>query len=308
MIVVQTPPAVEPITVAEVKAYCRIDGSNAEPAPSAISGVALASPAAAGNVDNGAHRYLVTFVTADGETEAGAVSAAVTVADESVNGQVRLTGIPTGGAAVTSRKLYRTAAGGSTYLLLATLADNTTTAYTDNIADASLGAGAPSSNTTADPLLATLIAAARGHAEQELKRKLITQTLDAYFDSFPSEILLPPLQSVTSIVYTDDAGDEQTLSASLYTVDAVSIPARIVPAYGQAWPSTRDQPNAVRVRFVAGYGLAAAVPNCVKQWMLLDVKAMYDNRDKMASGTSFASLPSVYVDGLLDPERVHGWI
>jgi hypothetical protein len=44
---------------------------------------------------------------------------------------------------VTSRKLYRTAAGGSTYLLAATIADNSTTTYTDSLVDGSLGAAAP---------------------------------------------------------------------------------------------------------------------------------------------------------------------
>ena len=39
---------------------------------------------------------------------------------------------------VIARKIYRTKAGGSTYWLLATIADNTTTTYTDTAADASL--------------------------------------------------------------------------------------------------------------------------------------------------------------------------
>lgn len=321
-LVVYTAPATEPLTLDEVKQFCRIDGTNAEPAPTAPT-AALASPAAAGNVDDGAHRYLVTFVTADGETEAGVPSSAVTVADKSVNGRVALTAIPVGGAAVTSRKLYRTAAGGSTYLLLATIADNTTTSYTDNIADSALGAGAPATNTTGDPLLNLLIKAARQAAELELRRYLVTQTVDAYLDAFPCidvrrldqehpyfaarEIRLPPLQSVTSITYTDGEGAEQTLDTSLYTVDAASIPARIVPAYGTTWPTTREQPNAVRVRFVAGYGAASAVPQCVKHWMLTRIKTTYDQRDQLREGGA-SLLPTPFVDGLLDPERVRGWL
>ncbi len=53
----------------------------------------------------------MTFVTADGETDGGDVSASLTVADKAVNGQVTVSNIPVGGSAVTSRKLYRTAAG-----------------------------------------------------------------------------------------------------------------------------------------------------------------------------------------------------
>src|SRR5687768_6622810 len=173
MLRIVTEPTVEPVTVAEVMAWARIDSSNVEPAPSLIT-VALASPAVAGNVDNGAHRYLATFVTASGETQAGAVSAAVTVADKTVNGKVELTAIPIGGALVTARKIYRTTAGGATYLLLATIANNTATIYTDNIADSSLGAAAPSTNTTSDPMLSMLITAARRVAESMTGRALIT--------------------------------------------------------------------------------------------------------------------------------------
>ena len=168
-LVVVTPPTTEPLTLDEVASHCRLDATNQEPAPSAPT-AALVSPAAAGNVDNGAHRYLVTYVTADGETQAGIVSSAVTVADKTINGKVLVSGIPLGGSSVTARKLYRTVAAGATYLLLATIADNTTTTYTDNIADSALGAGAPTTNTTGDPLLNMLIQAVRQHAETYLKR------------------------------------------------------------------------------------------------------------------------------------------
>lgn len=316
---VYTAATTEPLTVDEVKQFARIDGTNAEPAPSAPT-VALASPAAAGNVDNGAHRYRITFVTADGETEAGTPSSAVTVADKTVNGKVQLTAIPVGGAAVTSRKLYRTAAGGSTYLLLASLADNTTATYLDNIADASLGAGAPSANTTEDPLLNLLIKSATAAAQQELGRYLITQTIDAIFDSFPCgnyadpvradyAIRLPPLQSVVSITYLDADGVQQTLDPSLYDVDASAEPrfSRIEPSYGNAWPSTYPVQNAVTIRTVMGYGAAGAVPGIVKNWMLVRIKTLWDNRDGLVLGPSgLAQMPTDFVDSLLDPERVHG--
>jgi hypothetical protein len=63
---------------------------------------------------------------------------------------VALSSIPTGtSGVVTSRKVYRTAAGGSQLKLLATLADNASTTLTDSTADASLGANVPTSNTAA---------------------------------------------------------------------------------------------------------------------------------------------------------------
>lgn len=302
--------AAEPVTAAEVCAHARIDASNVEPAPGVIT-AALPGTPVAGNVDNGAHRYRATFVTSTGETDGGTISAAVTVADKTVNGKVALTAIPIGGALVTSRKLYRTAAGGTAYLLLATIADNTTTTYTDNIADSSLGAGVPTANTTSDPLLNVLIASARASAEQQLNRYLVAQTLDAYFDSFPRkspyEFSLPPLSTVTSITYVDEDGATQTLAASGYVVDAKSKPARISLAYNEDWPDTRVQNNAVTIRFVAGYGAAATVPQSIKQWMLLRIATAWENRFALVIGTSgMVELPPAFVDGLLDPERVYG--
>lgn len=312
-ITVYTAPTTEPLTVAEVMEHCRIDSGGAEPAPDAPT-VALAG-AGAGNVDNGAHRYLVVFGTADGKTQGGTVSAAVTVADKTVNGKVALSAIPLGGSMVTYREIYRTAAGGSTYLLLATIADNTTTTYTDNIADSALGAGAPTANTTTEPLLNILIASARRAAEAELHRYLITQTLEARFDEFPDAddaddaLLLPPLQSVASITYIDIDGATQTLDAAQYLVDAYSAPARITPAYGYAWPSVRDQMNAVTVRFVAGYGAASAVPQGIKNWMLYRIATLYQSRSQLVIGAGgLVEIPPSFIDSLLDPERVRARI
>jgi len=108
-------------------------------APTACTG-ALAG-AGAGNVDNGDHYYKITYVNAAGETELGTASAVVTVVDKAANGQVSLTAIPVSiSSSVTSRKIYRTKAGGTDYYYLAEIANNTGTTYTDNIADASLGA------------------------------------------------------------------------------------------------------------------------------------------------------------------------
>ena len=64
--------------------------------------------------------------------------------------QVALSALPVAGAtaAVTGRRVYRTAAGGTLLKVLATIGDNTTTTYTDALADASLGATAPAGDTS----------------------------------------------------------------------------------------------------------------------------------------------------------------
>lgn len=94
----------------------------------------------------GAYKYVVTFVTAQGETSAGAEASFTASAQ-----QIALTNIPLGASNVTARKIYRTAAGGAsgTEKLVHTISDNTTTSYTDNNADGTLTTAVPTTNTTA---------------------------------------------------------------------------------------------------------------------------------------------------------------
>ena len=124
---------------------------SAPAAPSSGPTAALAG-AGAGNVDDGAHTYAVTFVDVDGNESGVSATDDVTVADQGTDGKVDLTSIPTGTAAIVSRKVYRSAAGTTTpLLLLTTIADNVTTTYQDNTADSGLGAAAPAGVTLADP-------------------------------------------------------------------------------------------------------------------------------------------------------------
>lgn len=294
-LVLSSGPALEPLTVSDVKAHLRLDSALGELAPGAPT-AALAG-AGAGNVDNGIHRYLITFVTADGETDAGSVSGPVTVADKTVNGKVQLTGIQIGGANVTSRKIYRTTAGGTDYLLLATIADNTTTTYLDNIADSSLGAGAPTSNTTVDPYLTTLINVARLTAEDITKRKFITQTWVHNLDRFPCgpviELPLPPLQSVSSVQYIDSDGTTQTLSSSLYHVSTSRERGRVQLNDGETWPDIKTQRlDAVSITMAVGYGASrASVPAPIRHAMLLMIGHWYNQREDVVFGTIANEVP-----------------
>ena len=105
-------------------------------APGACTATLVAT--GTGNVTDGSHEYCITFVTATGETSIGTTSNSVTV--DASHKQIDLTSIPvSSSSSVTARKIYRTLAGGSIHFYLATISDNTTTVYTDNIADGSLG-------------------------------------------------------------------------------------------------------------------------------------------------------------------------
>lgn len=305
-LVLDTAPTVEPLTVAEAIRQLRIGDPAGEPTASAPT-VALISPAAAGNVDNGAHRYRVTFVTSAGQTDAGDISEAITVADKTVNGKVTVSNIPIGGPSVTSRTLYRTAAGDSTYLLLATISDNTTTSYTDNIADASLGAGAPSSNTTDDPYITSLIKSARERVETETGRKMCTQQWDHFLPCFPSgcrpiEVPFPPIQTIDSIQYYDTNGTLQTLSSATYIVDKTDAYCYITLATDASWPTTQDRAQAVKINFTTGYGAASAVPEGLKSAIRLALLDIYVSPNP--AGAQVTSFPSEVYERIIAPYRV----
>lgn len=146
-----------------------------------------------------------------------------------------------------------------------------------------------------DALITGLIAVAREYVEAVTNRALITQTLELVLDQFPAgvEIILPaaPLQSVTSITYTDADGTTATFNSANYIVDADSQPGRVALKSGCAWPTTTLQEiSGVRVRYVAGFGLAAAVPQKYKQAMLLLIGHWYENREQVIVGSGIAMM------------------
>lgn len=138
-------------------------------------------------------------------------------------------------------------------------------------------------DTVEDALISGLIPPVREWAESATGRALITQTWDVKYDAFPCwfDLPKPPCQSVTSISYIDSSGVTQTLSSALYTTDLPAGPfarqGRIVPVYGSTWPSTRDVPNAVTVRIVAGYGANPAdVPVMLRNAMKARLRALFE--------------------------------
>lgn len=162
-----------------------------------------------------------------------------------------------------------------------------------------------------DALIGGLVTAAREWCEGFQGRAYVTQTWDYTLDSFPGgdgriEIPKPPLQSITSVSYVDADGATQTVSSSDYTVDTAGIVGSVVPAYGESWPTTRAIPNAVTIRFVAGYGSAADVPETAKAAMKLMLGTYYMSREQAVIGTITAQLP-MGVEPLLWMNRVVGF-
>ena len=163
-----------------------------------------------------------------------------------------------------------------------------------------------------DALLQHYLTTARKYAENYTWRAFITQTWRVSFDCFPCKIEAPrpPLQEVTSLQYVDTAGDTQTLDEDLYQVDADSQPGRIIPAYGQSWPSIRSGTlNAATVTFEAGYGDSPDdVPEEIRQSILFLAAHLYEQREAVVigAGISIETVPFA-VESLLGMHSMRGF-
>lgn len=168
----------------------------------------------------------------------------------------------------------------------------------------------PDDHTGDDADLLGLITTYRVQAEHECGRSFLSTTWERVVDAFPAvelELAAQPVQAVQSVIYTDPAGAQQTLASAAYVLDEVVEPAFVLPAQGYTWPATLDTINAVRVRFVQGWG-SATNPRCapLRTWLRLQIESAYKLRGAHLAGVPVAEVPNRFADRLLDAYRVWG--
>jgi len=159
--------------------------------------------------------------------------------------------------------------------------------------------------TADDDLIESLIEAASNWAQKYQNRKYLTETCVDYLDAWPKVIRTrwSPLIAVTSIQYVDTGGTTQTWANTLYTVDTITEPARIVPAYNESYPDLRGDQNGIIVTYTAGYGSNRSdVPQEIRSAILLLVGQLYANREA-AIEASLSEIP-YGVKALLGMERI----
>lgn len=142
-----------------------------------------------------------------------------------------------------------------------------------------------------DTLITAQIRAAREWCEGYLGLSLATQTLEVgrsgYVDRWSgSGIMLPygPVISISSVMYRDSDGVDQTVPPSDYVIDTFSAP------YATSvldLPSAYTLPNAVKVQYVAGYSLPGASPQdtsplpwSLRAMILVVLGHLYENREE----------------------------
>ena len=146
-----------------------------------------------------------------------------------------------------------------------------------------------------DDYILSLIDAAVDKAQQITNRQLSEATWELYDDAVPGEVAIPkpPLVAVEFVRAMRDGA----YADIDYELDAVAEPAilRIDDT------SCDDTANAFVVRFRSGYG---ECPAAIKQWILVQVATMYEQRETYQSGTIVSKMPRTFVDHLLDSYRV----
>lgn len=173
-------------------------------------------------------------------------------------------------------------------------------------------------NALHDADVSSYIVAARMYLEERCRRHFVQQVWDLKWDEFPEvpgaldqqgqrtlALTFPPIISVGSVSYVDSDGITQVWSAADYQVvlhgGQTPRPGEVLPAFGKAWPTARQQPLAVIVRCTCGYGaLGSDVPGPILSAMRLLVTHMYEVRTAEIVGTITKKL-DVGLDAILAP-------
>ena len=139
-------------------------------------------------------------------------------------------------------------------------------------------------STAENDIITRIVSASTGYVESALGRSLISTTWRERLECFYGvniNLQRCPLASVTSILYYDSAGDEQTWSSDEYhvfTPREVNGFVRLGADY--TWPVTETaRPYPITIEYIAGYGDAAtAIPAELVQAVYMIVDHWYRYR------------------------------
>lgn len=157
-----------------------------------------------------------------------------------------------------------------------------------------------------NPVITALITAARIDVETWTNRTLIQTEYEYYLPNFCGVMEIPTstVIDVSSITYLDANGTEQTLDPTIYGLDNISIRNKVYLLPEMSFPSVQVQPNAVKITFTAGFGLAKTdVPENLRYGLLMRLAELYEYRE---TNTSAPRQPNKMTWALLSPSSDYG--
>ena len=181
--------------------------------------------------------------------------------------------------------------------------------YTDLISVATAKNFLRVTNSAEDTLIGTLIIAAVEVAQNYTNSRFLeteyTMTMDSWTDVLIqndlNQIILPypPLADIVHLKYYDGNNAQQTWSSSNYSVNTfINQTGFLGINTGVNTPTLYDRPDAIEIKFKAGYGTSGSdVPESIKIAILLILGKMYEMREDSVSKLPKSS------EYILDPYR-----
>ena len=151
-----------------------------------------------------------------------------------------------------------------------------------------------------DPLITSMISAARDQAEIFQNRDLVRKQWDLSYDYWPQYRipLRAPTVSVDLVQYKDLTGAVTTMTADTqYVSDLKKQPGIITPPWNSSWPAFTPYPSsAILIRFTSGFAPDSSwwqgSGSRVKMGMVLLISSWYENRLPFTPGArNDAELP-----------------
>tara|TARA_R110000822_G_scaffold227789_1_gene360408 strand:- start:9023 stop:9697 length:675 start_codon:yes stop_codon:yes gene_type:complete len=175
-----------------------------------------------------------------------------------------------------------------------------------------------------DTVLGSIRIASDQWAQNYTGRTLTTQTYELFLDTVydlenlidegiytgidvqlpKRNIVLPrsPVASISHVKYYDEDDTATTWATSNYRLDNASLPAKFTLKKGISYPTGLRQVNGFEIKYVAGYGASANVPQQIKQACLMYSAYLNEHRGDLVDGKSIDA--PILAKQLLEPYRV----
>ncbi len=139
-----------------------------------------------------------------------------------------------------------------------------------------------------DAYISTLIIAARRAAEARTGLALINQGWSLWLDRWPNSAVvslgLAPVSTIADIIVYGEDGTPAIYDPAHYYLDGVSKPGRAILRPDRLPPIAGRKVNGIEVRFTAGFAAASAVPQDLKQALLLTIAHWFEHRGDADGG------------------------
>lgn len=163
--------------------------------------------------------------------------------------------------------------------------------------------------TVEDTFISGVIKAAQVMVENHTGLSLTVKKLRMKLSGWPCgrsspALLYPPVVSVESIKYLDDANVEQTLDPVVYDLDVIGTMRPVFwRAYSQVWPVLRHHPTPVAIEYTAGYP-DEECPRPLVEAVRMIAQDLYENREAQIVSQYFgerSAIPNPMMSRMLFP-------